>query len=239
MSIPTITVPTYELKLPSNDTVIKYRPFLVKEEKILHIANETEDTGNRERSISLALKQVIGNCILTEGIDVESLPMFDIEYMILQIRSKSVGEVATPIIQCDKCKANFPKEVDLSTIKIKRTKNHTNKIQLSDDIGVVMKYPTINSVLESDLSDLVSIALDMVIDSIDYIYDKSDQVYKASDHTKEELMSFVESLTNDQFEKINTFFETSPKIYKTLNYTCPECGDKGKVVIDNVESFFG
>tara|TARA_Y100000310_G_C20613042_1_gene779050 strand:- start:851 stop:1561 length:711 start_codon:yes stop_codon:yes gene_type:complete len=236
MSLPTIAVPRYQITLLSDGTKLKYRPFLVKEEKVLHMAMESDDTSSQID----AMINVISACTDKDEDYVKSLPVFDIEYLFLQIRSKSVSEIVKPVLKCKHCKKSIEASIDLSKIGAKKSEKHTNKIQLTDDIGVIMKYPTIvalgTSVAENENSS--DLALDIVIDCIDYIYDKK-QTYKSSEYTKEELVEFVDNITKEHFDKISEFFETMPKVKKEIKFKCPKCNKNNSIQLEGIENFFG
>jgi len=236
MSLPTIAVPKYQITLLSDGTKLKYRPFLVKEEKLLHMAMEADETSSQID----AMINVISACIDKDEDYVKSLPVFDIEYLFLQIRSKSVGEIVKPMVKCKHCKESIEANIDLSKIGAKKSKDHESKIQLTDDIGVIMKYPTIvalgTSVSENENSS--DLALDIVIDCIDYIYDK-DQTYKSSEYTKAELVEFVDNITKEHFDKISEFFETMPKVKKEVKFKCPKCDKSNAIKLEGIENFFG
>lgn len=237
MSLPTIKVPKYSIQLPSTGEKIRFRPFLVKEEKVLHMAAEAGDNESQIDSII----GVLSECI--DGKDEETirtLPVFDIEYCFLQIRSKSVGEIVKPSVKCSKCKHTFETDIDISKISIIKDEKHTNKIPLSNGIGVVMKYPSVINVNDSvNISkDPTDVALEILISCIDYIYDK-ENTYPSGDYTKEELETFVNDLTKDNFDKIAEFFETMPKVSKKVSFKCPKCDNEDTIDIEGIENFFG
>ena len=237
MPLPTIAVPNYQITLLSDGTKLKYRPFLVKEEKILHMAMEAD---NAQSQVD-AMVDVIAACTDMDTDYVKGLPVFDIEYIFLQIRAKSVGEVVKPMVKCTSCGETVEASIDLTKIGSKKNKNHTNKIKLTDaGIGVVMRYPSIvtvgTSVSKSENSQ--DLAVDIVVNCIDYIYD-GEQMYKTSECEKSEVVNFVDNLTKEQFEKISEFFETMPKIKKDLKFKCPKCEKMNKIEIEGIENFFG
>lgn len=237
MALPVLNTPTYELVIPSTKKKIKYRPFLVKEEKALLIAQQSED----ENTMINTLKSVISTCTF-DKVDVETLAVFDIEYIFCQIRSKSVGEIAEVSYSCLNCKdpkGNVKLNVDLSAMQVEHNKDHSSKIQLFDDVGVKMKYPTLSllkRINESKSLDVDTI-FDIVIDCIDSIY-TDDEVFNAAEQTREELENFINGLTKEHFIKIESFFETMPKFYKDLEWDCPNCNYHHKVTIRGIESFF-
>lgn len=242
MALPMNTMPTFNLKVPSTGKTVKYRPFVVKEEKALLIANQSEDL----KVMVDTLKSVIKACVL-DDIDVDSLATFDLEYIFTRIRGKSVGETIDLLFQCDEDhgeqlnkKAVAKVSVDIGAIDVTRNPEHTNKIELFGDVGVVMKYPTIDISKEIENSDgttNVDNIFKVVMTSIDFIYQGSD-VYYANEQTKEELSQFVNNLTSEQFGRIQKFFETMPKLSTTVEYTCPVCGKEHKRVLEGLNNFF-
>jgi len=237
MALPISTTPTYNLTIPSTGKNVKYRPFLVKEEKALLIAQQSEDPIVMVDTI----KNIINSCIQAD-IDVNTLATFDIEYIFAQIRAMSVGEVVDLIFYCDDCTSEDAKvqlQFDLTKLKVEKPDGHTNNIELFDDIGVIMKYPSIETITKlQNLDDAnVENIFDIVIDCIDYIYD-SDQMFYAKDYTKEELEQFLENMTSEQFGKIQSFFETMPKIRQKVDYTCPVCNKQHNKVLEGIQSFF-
>lgn len=237
MALPILNTPTYELTIPSTKKKIKFRPFLVKEEKALLIAQQSED----ENTMLNTLKSVIATCTF-DKVDVETLAIFDLEYIFCQIRAKSVGEITEVAYSCLNCKdpkGNVKLNVDLSSIQVEFTDKHKSEIQLLKDVGVKMKYPTLSlmkKISESNNLDIDTI-FDIVIDCIDSIYTE-DEVFNAKDQTRKELEDFINGLTKEQFTKIEEFFETMPKFYKDLEWDCPNCSYHHKVTIQGIESFF-
>ena len=243
MALPTIAVPKYTLKIPSSGREVSYRPFLVKEEKILLIAMESED----EKQMSTAIKEIIKNCILEE-VDVKTMPMFDIEYIFLQLRAKSKGEIIDLSFECGKCKKPIATKVDLSKIGITRTEGHTNKIQLSDDVGIIMNYPSmeIQNIVKGDGTEVENI-FNTIIFCIDSIWDK-ESVFSTKDHTKQEIETFVESLPDTSFTKIQNFFDTVPVLKHDVEIKCTSkngksknasiCGWKETKTLEGLGSFF-
>ena len=217
MGLPKIAVPEYSLKLPSTDEEIKYRPFLVKEEKLLLIAMESED----EKQIIEATKNVIKNCIINK-IDIDVLPIFDIEYIFLWLRARSKGEVIELNYKCPQCEKTVPISFNIEDIKIHRKDEHTNKIQLTNDLGVCMRYPDmkLQSKLDSiDKDNQIELVLRSMMICIDYIYD-NENIYSRKDHTEKELEEFLESLSDAQFQKVSSFFETMPKLKHEVKLEC-------------------
>ena len=243
MGLPTITVPQYELALPSSGKIIKYRPFLVKEEKILLMAMETEDT----KQIINATKEIIKSCITGEELNVDTLPLFDIEYIFLNLRAKAKGEIIELKYKCPKCEGEIPIAINIDDIQVKKNDKHTSTIKINDELGIVMKYPTID--LQADIPDdkdkkTIEGLFNTIIKCIDYIYDK-ETTYAHADHTKEELKTFLESLTDAQFQEVSKFFETQPKLQHEISLHCKnkvkkkECGHKEKQTLEGLASFFG
>jgi hypothetical protein len=238
MPLPKIVTPTHELELPSTGQTIKYRPFLVKEEKLLVLALETEDT----KQITTAIKTVIKNCVETKGIKVESLPTFDIEYLFLNIRAKSVGEeIELNIICPDDEETQVPIKINVDDIHVQKNKNHSKKIQVDDSIMMEMKYPSLEQFIKSnfDLSsqNTMDQSFDLVADCIDKIYTE-DEVWSASDVTKKELTDFLDQMNSSQFKQIEEFFETMPKLSHTIKVKNPNTKVESEVVLEGLSSFF-
>ena len=240
MALPMMNAPIYTLVVPSSGATVKYRPFLVKEEKALLIAQQSEDVVTMIET----LKQVVKSCV-QDKLDVEKLATFDLEYMFTQIRGKSVGETVDLIFGCDldhgeqNEKAKATVTVDLSTITVEKSAEHNNKIELFGNVGVVMKYPTVDVIkkLEGfDTSDLDTV-FDIMALSIDYIYD-GDNLFYAKESTKDELLAFIENLSSEQFARIQKFFETMPKIRKEIEYDCPVCNRHHVKMLEGLQSFF-
>ena len=238
MPLPTISTPTYEMVLPSSNRKIKYRPFLVKEEKILIIAMESED----QKQITTAIKNVISNCILTRGIKVEKLSTFDIEYLFLNIRGKSVGEEVDVIITCpDDDKTQVPVTIPLDAIKVVKDKKHTRDIKVDENLTMRMKYPSLSEFIQNNFSTEngigVTESFDMITSCIEQVFNEEES-WSASDCTKKELTTFLEQLSSKQFKQIETFFETMPKLSHTLKIKNPETGVESEVVLEGLSSFF-
>ena len=243
MGLPVIAVPKYKLTIPSTNKEVSFRPFLVKEEKILLIAMESDD----ETQMTDAIKNIIENCIDSK-LDTNSMPMFDIEYIFLQLRAKSKGEVVDMSFECEKCKKPIPTKIDLSGIEITRTEGHTNKIQLSEDVGIIMKYPSmdVQKAIKPDQTDVENI-FDTISSCIDSIWDK-ETVYSTKDHTREELDKFLDSLPDKSFTKIQKFFDTLPVLKHTFELKCTNkngkskkasiCGWKSEKTLEGLGSFF-
>jgi hypothetical protein len=240
MALPMNTMPTFTLTVPSTGKNVKYRPFLVKDEKALMIAQQSEDI----MVMVDTLKAVIKSCTL-DDINVDSLATFDIEYMFTQIRSKSVGETIELLFSCDVDHGELNEKsktkivIDLAGLSVSKVEGHTNRIELFGDVGVVMKYPTINTSkqLEGDKSDDLENIFSIVAESIDYIY-QGEEVYYAKEQKKEELLQFLNNLTTEQFLKVQKFFETMPKLSTVVEYTCPTCGKEHKKTLEGLQSFF-
>jgi len=239
MPLPKINTPTYELELPSNGKKIKYRPFLVREEKILIMALESEDM----KQISNAIKTVISDCILTRGIKINDLSTFDIEYIFLNVRAKSVGESVEVNVTCpDDGETQVQVEIDIDSIKVQKNPKHTNIIKLDDDLSLKMKYPSLNQFVESNFetsnndSD-VDKSLDVIVSCIDMIYNEEES-WSASDSTKKELQEFVDQMNTKQFKEIEKFFETMPKLSHIIEVTNPNTKVKSEVVLEGLASFF-
>jgi hypothetical protein len=238
MPLPKIATPTYELELPSSGETIQYRPFLVKEEKLLVIALESEDT----KQITTAIKSVIKNCILTKSIKVESLPTFDIEYLFLNIRGKSVGEEIDVNIICpDDGETQVTVKINLDDIKVEKNENHTNKIKVDNSILMEMKYPSLDQFIKNnfDFNDKNAMdqSFDLIASCIDKIYTE-DEVWTSSDVTKKELTDFLESMNSSQFKDIEKFFETMPKLSHKVKVKNPVTEIESEVVIEGLASFF-
>ena len=235
MPLPTISTPTYELTLPSSGKKIKYRPFLVREEKVLIMALESEDT----KQITNSVIDILNSCILSKGIKLETLATFDIEYVFLQIRTKSVGETVNVQITCpDDNETTVEAEIPLDDIKVKKTRGHKPEIKLDDSVIVKMKYPSLDTFVEMNFSEDQGVeqVFKMAASCIESISD-AEQVYDASDSTKEELNEFFESLTSSQFKLIQEFFETMPKLAYTLKVTNPNTGVESDVELEGLASF--
>ena len=245
MALPKIDVPTYETTLISSGKKVKYRPFLVKEQKLFLMASQSTD----EKETVGVVKQVLNNCIISD-IDVDDLPTFDLEHLFMQLRARSVGEVVNLKYNCnntvkddkgeDKVCGGLVK-FDLNILDIKPIidPDHNSKIEITDKLGIVMKYPTLGMVKNFDnlQSESIDTIMDVIVSCIDFIYD-ADQMYYAKDSTKEELMEFVDNLQQDDLEKIQKFFTTMPKISKPLDFKCGKCGYEEKIVVEGIQNFF-
>jgi len=238
MPLPKIATPTYELELPSSGKTVQYRSFLVKEEKLLVIALESEDT----KQITTAIKAVIKACIKTRGVKVEALPTFDIEYLFLNIRGKSVGEDLDVNIICPDDKETEVKvNINLDDIQCKKNPDHTNKIKLDDNLMMEMKYPSLDEFIKSNFDleekNQMEQSFDLIASCIDKIYSE-EEVWASEDCTKKEMSEFLESMNSTQFKEIETFFETMPKLSHTIEVVNPNTKKKNEVVLEGLASFF-
>jgi hypothetical protein len=235
MSLPQLNTPRYRLNIPSTDEEIEYRPFLVKEEKVLLIAQETGD----EKAIYSAIKTLIKNCVY-QDIKEDKLPLFDIEYLFLQIRAKSVGEVATLQVTCpDDEETKVTVEVDLSQVVVQMEEEHDARIQLTEDIGVLMMYPQLDTVskLSKSKGGEVDTMFDMIIECMYQIWE-GEEVHDCMDYSQKDKKAFIESLTHEQFLKIQTFFETMPQLKHDVEIKNPKTGVESKVSLTGLNSFF-
>ena len=233
MTLPTMNIPTYELEVPSTKKKLAYRPFLVKEEKILLMAMEED----KESQLNRALKQVVNNCTF-EKIKVDKLPLFDLEYIFLRIRAKSVGEVTKLSILCqDDGETYVPVELDLEEIEVEFQEGHTTKIELTEDVGIIMSYPTFEfldlNIAEADVNTLFT----LIGNSIHQIYE-GETVHERADFNKKELKTFLESLTSEQFKKVQNFFETMPRLRHTIEIENPKTKVKNSVTLEGLQAFF-
>lgn len=239
MPLPKIATPLYELELPSTKQTIKYRPFLVKEEKLLVLALESEDT----KQITTAIKTVIKNCISTKGVKVEELPTFDIEYLFLNIRGKSVGEeVEVSIIAPDDGKTTIPIKIDLDEIKVVENEDHEKQIRLDDNLMMEMKYPSLDQFIKNNFDfneeSNINRSFELIATCIDKIYSE-EEVWSTADVSKKEVIEFLEQMNSIQFKQIEKFFETMPKLSHTVEVTNPVTKVKSTVVLEGLSSFFG
>ena len=237
MSLPKINTPEYTLNVPSTDEEITYRPFLVKEEKVLLIAQET----GTEKSIYQAIKNLIKNCCFGK-VDVDKLPMFDIEYIFLQIRAKSVGETTTLEVTCpDDEETKVKVEVDLTTLKVEMDEKHSPRIQLTDDIGLLMQYPNLGDVLAMGVEEEKSTTIDKMFGMMqDCMYQiwQGEETFDAMDYSNKDKKDFLESLNHEQFDKIQTFFDTMPTVKYVTEVTNPKTKVISEVTIEGMNSFF-
>jgi hypothetical protein len=237
MALPQVVLPTYELEIPSNGKKIKYRPFVVKEEKLLLLAMESEDV----KQIEDAVKQLLKGCIQSR-VKIDDLAIFDLEYIFLQVRAVSVGEIVDMNITCqDDGVTTVPYKLNLLEVEVHRPEGHSNKIMLSDEMGIIMKYPKFDTFITGSIigdSPTADSVIDIIAGCIDQIFDGED-VYDSSTTSKKEFREFLENLTNSQFEKIQKFFESSPKLEHTIKITNPKTGVENEVVFSGLSSFFG
>ena len=242
MPLPKIATPTYELVLPSTGKTIKYRPFLVKEEKILILALESQST----KEITNAIKQVLKDCIVTKGIKVESLPTFDIEYIFLNVRGKSVGESLDLIITCsDDGETQVPVTVFIDQIKVEEDPEHKRDIQLDTDLVLRMKYPSLDQFIRTNFdfsseqsSSSIERSFDIIASCIDVIFN-AEESWSAADSTKKELTDWIETLTPNQFKEIEKFFDTMPRLSHTVKVINPKTEVESVVKLEGLTSFFG
>ena len=235
MALPKLEVPIYELTVPSTDEKIKYRPFLIKEEKILLIAMEAQE----QSGILNAVKDIVKSCTF-DKFDVNRAPIFDIEYIFLNIRAKSVGEVSTVNLRCPDDNETFVQtEIDLTKVDVQITEGHTNKIELTDEMGMILQYTTLDSFTDSTTVINASNMLDVIASCVSQIYDKKgEDVYDAKDSTKQEIVDFLESLNSKQFLEIQKFFDTMPKLTHTVNIENPETKVKSDITLTGLNDFF-
>ena len=240
MPLPTIETPTYELKLYSSNKKVKYRPFLVKEEKVLIIALESKD----QSAITNAVKEVLKKCILTKGIDVDNLPTFDIEHLFLNIRAKSIGEDIKLTVTCpDDNETKVPVTIYVDEIKVNKPRRHTKDVVLDDKMTLRMKYPSLNQFIENnfDTEDEAETMVDktfkVVADCMDTIFTGED-AWDAKDYTPSERLEFVEQLNSQQYKKVEKFFSTMPKLSHTIEVVNPNTKKKGSIILEGLADFF-
>ena len=241
MPLPTITTPTYELNLPSTGKKIKYRPFLVKEEKILILALETRD----QNQITNAVKDVLKKCVITRGIKIDDLPTFDIEYLFLNIRAKSIGEDINMIVTCpDDRETEVDVTVYVDEIKVIKSKEHVKDITLDKDMTLRMKYPSLNQFIETNFDTeeesqtTVDKTFQLIADCMDTVYTKED-AWDSKDYSPNERLEFIEQLSSKQFKQVEKFFATMPKLSHTIEVTNPNTKKKSKIVLEGLSDFFG
>ena len=239
MPLPTISTPTYELTLPSSNRKIKYRPFLVKEEKILILAMESQDT----KQIARAVKDVISHCILSKGIKVEKLATFDIEFLFLNIRGKSVGEdIEVNLICPDDEKTEVKVNINLDDIKVQKPEGHSNQIKLDKNLMMELKYPSLDEFIKNNFDfkdeNAMEQSFKLIASCIDKIY-TDEEVWVAGDCTRKEITEFLESMNSQQFKKIEEFFTSMPKLSHTIKVKNPETKVESEVVLEGLASFFG
>jgi len=241
MALPVLEVPKYEIVLPVSKKKIKYRPFLVKEQRNLLMAMES----NEASSIQLAVKDILTNCTLTENINIEKLPIIDVEYYFINLRAKSVGEVVESKYKCNndvegkECGNIMESEVNLLDIKVKQNEEISPEIQLDDKITIKLKYPEFNIVEDSlKYDDINQVTFNMIAKSIEYIYD-GQQFYYGHEAQPDEMIAFVEGMNQQQFAKVENFFNNLPKLKETIDITCKKCGFEHHIEVEGLESFFG
>jgi len=236
MALPKLTTPIYELVVPSTDEKIKYRPFLVREEKILLIAMES----GASEDIVQAVKSIVEECTFNK-LNLGDMPMFDVEYLFLNIRAKSVGEISNLRLLCpDDSETYTEVEVNLSEVIVQVEKEHTNKIELTDEMGIYMKYPTIDSFVKTGITEVTATnMLDVITTCVAQIYDKKgEEVFDAKDQTKEELIEFIEQLNTKQFAELQKFFDTMPKLKHVVTVKNPKTKVETEVVLSGLSDFF-
>ena len=244
MALPKIDVPVYDVKLVSLNKKVKFRPFLVKEQKLLLMASEAS---NADDTIN-AIKQILKNCVLSE-INIDDLPVFDLEYLFINLRARSVAEVVELKYQCNntvkddennekKCNTLNEMKLNLLEIQPSSSSDHNKKIQLNDNIGIMMKYPTFEVAQKALNKTEAEAFIDLICSSIDYIFDK-ENMYYAKDTDKEELVEFIENLQQKDLEKIKNFFDTMPKLKKTIHYKCKKCKYEEDIPLEGLQNFFG
>ena len=237
MALPKLETPTYQTTIPSSGKLIDYRPFLVKEEKILMMALETKDNAQ----IVNAVKDIVNECTFNK-VNISTMPMFDTEFIFLQIRSKSVGEVSKLKLLCPDDKKTYADvELDLNEVKVQVEDDHTNKIELTDDMGIIMTYPSIDSFADSGIQDInATNMLDVIGTCILQIYEqKGEKVYEAKDQTKKELTEFIEQLNTKQFQDVQKFFDTMPRLKHTIKIKNPKTKKTSEVTLSGLNDFFG
>jgi len=239
MPLPKISTPTYELVLPSTGKKVKYRPFLVREEKILILALESENT----KQITTAIKSILKECISTRGVKVDDLPTFDIEYLFLNIRGKSVGEALDLMITCpDDGETQVPVKIFIDEIQVQKDPKHTQDIKLDDTLTLRMKYPSLNEFIQNNFDftedDSVDASFNIISSCIDQVYNE-DESWAASDCTKKELKEWVETLNTNQFKEVESFFTTMPKLSHTLKVKNPKTKVESDITLEGLTSFFG
>jgi len=240
MALPKIDAPVYELTLPLSKKQVRFRPFLVKEQRNLMMALESDDKETIEKNI----RQVLTNCTITDGVDIDKLPILDVEFFFINLRARSVGEVVDNRYRCEnlvndkKCGNLMETEINLLDIKVNFPEDIKDEIQLNDKLSIKLKYPEFSIISGAGESSATDLAFNMIINSIEHIYD-GQQYYYAKESTREELVEFIESLNTEQFAKIEEFFENLPTLNKTIEMNCSKCGFHHKIEVEGLESFFG
>ena len=237
MPLPTISTPTYELVLPSSNRKIKFRPFLVKEEKILIIALESQD----QKQIANAVKTILSSCILTKGIKIDKLSTFDIEYLFLNVRGKSVGEKIDVMITCpDDGKTQVPMSINIDSIKVQKSKEHSPDIKLDDTFTMRMRYPSLNEFIKTNFDAgqvKVDDTFELIASCVDQVF-SDEESWTQEDCTQKELVDFIEQLNSSQFKEIEKFFDTMPKLSHTVKVVNPNTKVESEIVIEGLQSFF-
>jgi hypothetical protein len=232
MALPKINTVLYDLKLPSSGKQVEYRPFLVKEEKILLTALEGKD----DKDMSRAIKQIITQCVSTEGFNVNKLPMVDLEYLFLNIRGKAVGDISTISFEHE-CGETIKLDIDLSKVEVVKNKNYSDLVQLTDDIMIRLSPPSIDNVIGAETKNQIDLVMEIVRECLVEIIEGED-IFSAQDHTKEELDDFLNSLNSGQFQKIQGYYDSLPKMKQDIEYTCKKCGKTEKQTLEGLASFF-
>ena len=238
MALPKLDLPLYELELPSTGEKVSYRPFLVKEEKILLMAMESEN----EKEMVTGVRQIITNCVSGENFDVDKIPLFDIEYILLHLRGVSMGGIVTMKYKNNTCEKKNCKplsvDIDILESQIKKDPDHNPKIELTDTVGLIMGYPDINMISRiSGADQSIEASMEVISRCIEKVYDE-DNVYSRVDFTVEEIKEFVDNLTQPQFEKVQKFFNTTPKIFQEVEVSCEKCDFKETITLEGLSSFF-
>lgn len=241
--LPKIDVPIYEIKLLSTDKLVQFRPFLVKEQKLFLMNTENDDV---ESTIKV-IRQVLKNCVLSD-IDIDALPIFDLEYLFIHLRARSVSEVVNLKYKCNntikddkdedkQCDSLEKFEIKLLDIKPTKGEGHNNNIKLSEKLGIVMKYPTFEMIAKLDGKSEDEILMELLTNCVDYVYD-ADNIYRAKDTPREEIVEFIDSMQQKDLEKIQNFFETAPKIKHTIEFKCKKCKYEENITVEGLQSFF-
>jgi hypothetical protein len=241
--LPKLDVPIYEVTLISTGKPIRFRPFLVKEQKLFLMASESED----QKEVVSVIRQVLKNCILDE-IDIDQLPTFDLEWLFMNLRARSVQEVVDLRYKCnatvknengeeEQCKGIVNFQINILEITPTKHENHTNKIQITENLGVCLKYPTFDMIQKYENTESAEVMIKILADCIDYVYDK-ENVYYAKDSTKEEIESFVDNMQQKDLEKLKVFFDTIPEIKKEVHFKCPKCNNEDDITLKGMQNFF-
>ena len=230
MALPKLNTPTYELKLPSSGEKIRFRPFLVKEHKVLLTMSEAEDN-----EVSRIIRELVDVCTFKE-LKIKDLPHFDIEYIFMNLRAKSIGEVVDVVVNCE-CGTKIETNFNIEDLKVEVAEGHSNKIMISDDVGIEMKYPNIDEVVGVFASDDSQKIFELIINCIKAVYDQN-EYWDAKDQTRAELEEFIYSLTKEQFDNVEKFFVTAPKIVQIIETDCPECKKHNVSRLEGLQNFF-